>query len=494
MVYLCLPFVLALGSPAVAQKAQPTTIETTQSPLADQLAEAKDLEQKARYERDIADIRSDLLANQTNWFEILTSVMIGLLGSLITVIVLNLVWRLDKTAKAEIAAARKEMDAQVQEARVLLEDAKAKILQIEAHRRKAETILSKLKGGEAPSDPQTREQVLELADTAAAKPSEDRTIADYRALVVQAAIQEDWASMAQRASKMSDLLLDDSNESDAMFALFNEAYALGKLGESEKSIAKYDDILRRFEGNANPEIAQQIVKAMINKAIRLAILDRLDEAISTYNDVLSRFSDNHRPEITELVAKAMVNKAADLSKIGLSEDAIAISDDIIDRFGNNDLPELKRQLAKALANKAVNLEKCNRYDEAIATSDQVMQRFGNDEKLKSMPEVAMALMCKAICLGKCNKVEQAISVYDEVVGRFSKIDKPEIVEQVAAALFNKACTFALAKNVKGAVENLELWVETNGKMDCGAVNNDKDFDAVRSRKAFVDFMKRHGCN
>ena len=67
---------------------------------------------EARYKEDIAEIKADVLKAQTSWFEVLTSSMIALFGVLITVVVLILAWRLDKTARAEIAAAKRDMDAQ----------------------------------------------------------------------------------------------------------------------------------------------------------------------------------------------------------------------------------------------------------------------------------------------------------------------------------------------------------------------------------------------
>jgi hypothetical protein len=101
----------------------------------------EDLEKESRetqYKKDVAEMRADILEAQTSWFEILTSSMIGLFGTLITVVVLILAWRLDKTARAEIAAAKRDMDSQVQEVSKLVDQAKEKVSFIDGHLKSAE--------------------------------------------------------------------------------------------------------------------------------------------------------------------------------------------------------------------------------------------------------------------------------------------------------------------------------------------------------------------
>ena len=70
-----------------------------------------------------------------------------------------------------------------------------------------------------------------------------------------------------------------------------------------------------------------------------------------YDDLVGRFQEATEPELREQVARALVNKGGALGDLGRNEEAIAVYNQVVDRFGDAPEPELREQVARAQAAK-----------------------------------------------------------------------------------------------------------------------------------------------
>jgi tetratricopeptide (TPR) repeat protein len=331
---------------------------------------------EARYKADIAEMRADILESQTNWFEILTSSMIALFGTLITVVVLILAWRLDKTARAEIAAAKRDMDAQVKEAEQLVEQAKEKVGVIDGHLKSAEELMRGKPFGEPPKDPLVRKALADLAADAEKKPKAQRNLDDYRALVIDAFIKQNWSKMESRATAMAYLFEDEADDEAMIFALSQKGYALGQLNRHEDAIAAYDDVITRYGGRNAPALQKVVAMALVNKGAGLNKLNRHEDAMAAYDDVIARYGGSDTPALQEKVAGALVNRGLNLFTLNRHEDAVAAFDDVIARYGGSDDSALQEKVARAVFNKACSYALTKDVQRCIETLELWAERSG----------------------------------------------------------------------------------------------------------------------
>jgi tetratricopeptide (TPR) repeat protein len=405
----------------------------------------------ARYQKDIAEIKFELLQSQTNWYAILTAAMIGLFGILITVAVLYITLRSEKQAVIEARVAAVDMiESERGHIQALLHQAKNAVADIHVERETARELTKGLRADEAPSDPIMQEKIADLAKIAKQKPRKERTIDDHRALVTDAFIQKDWDAMERRASAMAYFFEGEADDESMAFALFNKAYALGELKRHDEAIAIFDDLVARYGNHDMAVIQERVCAALYNKGIDLGKLDRSEDAISAYNEVLARFGAIQNPSLLVTIVSALYNKGVRLGKLNRSEEAIAVYDEVVMRFGGAEGDVLQERVAKALFNKGVRLGEQKRQDDAITTYDAVMVRYGNTEN-------------------------------------------PAIKEHLFNALFNKACALAVMGKGEECVKVLTLWATRRGSMDCEAIKSEGDFAKVRDGEAFKAFLAAHGC-
>lgn len=503
---------LAAGTPAFAasnggatpdqkpaaeqQKGQPSaTTEQRLERLEKELADA-------RYQRDIAQIHADLIDRQTSWYEIWTGALIGCFSLLVTVLLVAFSLRFGRQAVQEAkAAATADLDQERQQVRGLLEEAKAAVSQIKADQEEIRQITDTLVAGQAPKDAKERGNLREIAAEALKKPSRERSAAEYRALIVVAFMDEEFETMLRHAQTMEALFADEakadsgasSNAEDVAFAMFNIAYALGKLDRSEQSIAAYDALVDRFGSNSQPALQEQVAKALFNKGIRLGKLGRPADEISVYDDIVARFGRSALTALQDQVAKALFNKGVILGKLDRPTDEIAVYDDLLARFVDSAHPSLQGQVAMTLLNKGVTLSELKRFEDAIAIYDELLARFGDSGLPAMQKQIAMALVNKGVALADLDRSENAIAIYDDVVARFVTNPLPVLQEQLANALFNKACALAKLSRVADCISVLEQWRDHSGALDCASIADDSDFDRVRDDPKFIAFLAENGC-
>lgn len=68
--------------------------------------------------------------------------------------------------------------------------------------------------------------------------------------------------------------------------------ALRKLGRWDEAVAADDEVIRRFGDDADPELREQVAKALISQGGALHRLGRHDEAVAVLDEVIQRFGDS----------------------------------------------------------------------------------------------------------------------------------------------------------------------------------------------------------
>ena len=81
--------------------------------------------------------------------------------------------------------------------------------------------------------------------------------------------------------------------------MVNKGVRLGALNRSDEEIRVYDELIARYQDRPEPQIAEQVARAMFNKGVRLGALNRSDEEIRVYDELIARYQDQPEPQIAE---------------------------------------------------------------------------------------------------------------------------------------------------------------------------------------------------
>ncbi|MEQ8411337.1 MAG: hypothetical protein RIB52_07265 [Erythrobacter sp.] len=309
--------------------------------------EAEGVIDQLRYERDIANIRADVLSQQSSWFEIL----IAAFGILISVIVIYFAFRFGNAAVAEAKlAALQATETERQTLLDMVEEAKTKLKEIEDHRSAAEA-LANTPLGEEPKDDENRQSIREIAKAAIAKPKAERTVDDFRALIVQAVMDKDWPCVLRRARAM-EYLFDEADPKDAVFALFYRGVAHSMLEQFHAGLDAYTELVERFGETEDEGTRSAFAAALVNKGITLGQLEKPEDEIAVYDDLVRRFGESEEPALREQVAMALVNKGVALARMKKLDDARLVFEETAIRFEKSDETGVRKQVTDALFNLA----------------------------------------------------------------------------------------------------------------------------------------------
>jgi hypothetical protein len=77
-----------------------------------------------------------------------------------------------------------------------------------------------------------------------------------------------------------------------------------------------EEIDRRFGGDPDPILRQEVAQALLDKGKALGQCDRWDEAATAKDTVVARYGENADPVLKEMSARARSNKIAILGQIG----------------------------------------------------------------------------------------------------------------------------------------------------------------------------------
>lgn len=339
-------------------------------------------------------------------------------------------------AKDGVEALRRDFEAQV-------ERAKAEIKALEDQGAKARDIIERLAAGQVPKKAEDRETVKTAAQVALDKPPAQRTVDDFKTLIVSGSIAKDWQSVLDHAHALAYTF---ANEQEAKaYGLFYEALALGEL-------------------------------------------DRNEEAETAYSELLSRFLDSGIQPVKDLVAAAIYNRGVILGRLGRLKEENDAYDDLIGREKGLGGLAFEQVLAQALFNKSRNLGDMVNPEAAIAGYDELLARFRDAQDRLLLEQVGRALVNKSAALSRLGRLDEAKASAGEVIERFAQVETPSFREVTTNAYYNRACAYALAGQTAEAIADLSEWRDRLGHLDRERLAGDKDFDLIREDPAFVDFL------
>ena len=239
-----------------------------------------------------------------------------------------------------------------------------------------------------------------------------------------------------------------------------KAHAHSKLGETDKQIAVYDEILRRFEeGDEQPLLQMSVAWALVNKGVTYDRLGDSQAAVAAYDTVIRRFEESDDPLLRIEVARALFNKGVTYDRLDDSQAAVAAYDTVIRRFEESDDPLLRVEVARALINKGVTYNRLGDSQAAVAAYDTVIRRFEESNVLLLQVEVARALVNKGATYNRLGDLQAAVTAYDTVIRRFEKSNVPALQGRVARALINKGVTYNQLGDPQAAVAAYDMVIQ-----------------------------------
>lgn len=135
----------------------------------------------------------------------------------------------------------------------------------------------------------------------------------------------------QQSIEWLNRVINDERSDDLLIAkaLFNKASTIPKLGESEKTIALYDELFNRFGDRDELVIQKQVIKALYNKGIELTKVNCHEEAIVAYDELITH-SFAH-PEIgTEKLVNSVWANVAEAALVCESTDKVLMRAQLAD--------------------------------------------------------------------------------------------------------------------------------------------------------------------
>lgn len=145
--------------------------------------------------------------------------------------------------------------------------------------------------------------------------------------------------------------LGNPTEEEYVNAQYMIGHTFEKLGEEQKAITTYDELLTRFFTSQSQTIEIVIANAFVSKGYTLSKIREYDKEINTYDMLFRRFPGKQPLEIEEPLSKALANKGVSLGDLKKYEEAIAVYEEHFIRFkGKHDSSLIKENLIGTLLN------------------------------------------------------------------------------------------------------------------------------------------------
>ena len=183
-----------------------------------------------------------------------------------------------------------------------------------------------------------------------------------------------------------------SNEPDIQecvgAALLNRGFLQGRFGDPNAAIASYDTATRRFGDSPMSQLRACVAKALLNKGSTLADLESpesMDTSVAIWDDLIKRFGKESDPDIQVQVAGALIKKASVEITMSRNEAAVVAYDEVVRRYWASDRPGLRQAMAMALELKARSLNRLGRGREALEACDVLVRDFGSIAGQRGIP-------------------------------------------------------------------------------------------------------------
>ncbi|MCE1182766.1 MAG: tetratricopeptide repeat protein, partial [Rhodocyclales bacterium] len=128
-------------------------------------------------------------------------------------------------------------------------------------------------------------------------------------------------------------------------AMFNKGIAHRKLGDNDKAIATYEQVVDIYQADTTLSIRELVVNAMFNKGIAHNQIGDNNKEIAAYGQIIDAYHADSAPAIRERVANAMNGRG--FNSLLTAKQALA----------NQKEPEANELLHKALADLLAAIER-----------------------------------------------------------------------------------------------------------------------------------------
>lgn len=270
-----------------------------------------------------------------------------------------LLWRKPRSQPYEAGEEEREKLA------AMVNDAAKKLGEIEAHRSAAEALAT-TPLGEAPSDDENRQSIREIATAALEKPKAERTIDDFRALIVKSVMDKGWGCVLRRARAM-EYLFDNADDKNAIFALFYRGVAHSMLEQYQAAHDAYTELDDRFGASEVPALREPIAMALVNKGVTLVQIEKPEDAIGGFDEFLRRFGESEEPALRESIAMALMFKGVALAQSKKPRDAILTLEKLTEDFGDSSAAWWAKMAGDAYFNLACAYGLDGKVKDAIAS-------------------------------------------------------------------------------------------------------------------------------
>jgi tetratricopeptide (TPR) repeat protein len=242
------------------------------------------------------------------------------------------------------------------------------------------------------------------------------------------------------------------------------AYALGDNTRYLMALQRYEEGLRTVElalqRRADLDDAEEMAAALINRVLCLHALGRTAEQITAAEELIASYVDEPDPDVRRYVADGAYHRAHALLSLGRVDEAIPACQQIIDRYADDPDSELQRRVAQALYIKAYALVREGRRDEAVPVYDEILRRFGDAPEFRH--DVARALLMKGSRLAERGEHAAALDLWDDVIRRYGDDTAADVQGEVASALERKATLLIEERDVDAAAATLDVLLARSG--------------------------------
>lgn len=213
-----------------------------------------------------------------------------------------------------------------------------------------------------------------------------------------------------------------------------KAGILGSDMRPGEEIACQDELIRRFEFVADPEIVRSVAWTMLFRAMDFRDVGREAEQMSAFDAIVARYGDYTEERIVEAVIMALLRKLEIHEKDENFAAALATAEEIIRRSAGQTDPMILYHAAEARLSKADALIALDRDDEGRALCDRIIA----DHTDQTVPSTAAAraLLIKGNSYAESD-IASAIACYDQAFEEYGESSDVSLMRQVGYALMNK---------------------------------------------------------
>jgi tetratricopeptide (TPR) repeat protein len=180
-------------------------------------------------------------------------------------------------------------------------------------------------------------------------------------------------------------------------ALFKKGETLTGQGDTRAAVTAFEEIDRRYASDRDAGFRLRAVRALFAKGTLLGRQGAGEEpgseppsvgirttgdtiaAVAVYDDIVKRFGRENDPNIRNIVGATLLKKSEALRLVGDDQGTIAVYGEIVERFGNDNVQISRVLVATALFRKGLALGKLEGASPAATGAfDEVIRRFAND--------------------------------------------------------------------------------------------------------------------